>query len=168
MKNFYLILGWIGSIFLLGSCAKNDPPAQGDQITGKWQTTMVKGKLDIYGVSEMLDENVEKSNLVYEFKADGTFTSGGTIDPTGTVTKESISGKYTVTGTQLKLFYRKNNQQTDTVDYYNLGLTGSGMTWQLTKQLFSQAVTESDPKGDSAFLIAFIGDIDLTFSFRKI
>lgn len=156
------------TLFLLVGCQKNDDPAIAETVVGKWQATTVKGKIGVFGSNEDINENVEKESLVYEFKADGTFTSNGTVDEAGTVEKQMISGKYTVTGDQIKMTYRENGQTKDNVEYYKLALFGNSITLNLTKDLLTVAVNESDPSGTGALLLSFISSLDVTYTFKKI
>lgn len=155
-------------LLVLGSCQKNDEPAPSDTVVGKWQAVSAKGKIAVFGTNEDINENVEQQGLIYEFKADGTFTSNGTLNEEGTVEKMTISGKYTVSSTDLKITYRENGQTKDTVEYYKLGLTGSSITLNLTKELLTKAVSEGDPTGTGALLLSFISSLDITFTFKKI
>ena len=155
-------------LLVLGSCQKNDERAPSYTVVGKWQAVSAKGKIAVFGTNEDINENVEQQGLIYEFKADGTFTSNGTLNEEGTVEKMTISGKYTVTGTELKITYRESGQTKDTVEYYKLGLTGSSITLNLTKDLLRKAVSEGDPTGTGALLLSFISSLDITFTFKKI
>lgn len=167
MKTFYVIY-LFSTLLLLVGCQKNNEPAAAETVAGKWQATTVKGKIGIFGSTEDINENVEKENLVYEFKADATFTSNGTLDEAGTVEKKSITGKYTVIGDQIKMSYRESGQTKDTVKYYKLSLSGNGITLNLTKDLLTVAVNESDPSGAGALLLSFISSLDITYTFKKV
>lgn len=167
MKAFYF-LSVFSTLLLVVGCQKNDDPAVAETVVGKWQATTVKGKIGIFGSNEDINENVETEGLVYEYKADGTFTSNGTLDEEGTVEKQSISGKYTVTGDQIKMTYRESGQTKDNVEYYKLSLSGNAITLTLTKDLLTVAVNESDPSGAGALLLSFISSLDVTYTFKKI
>lgn len=168
MKKLNLLYVIACMLLVLGSCQKNDEPAPSDTVVGKWQAVSAKGKIAVFGTNEDINENVEQQGLIYEFKADGTFTSNGTLNEEGTIEKMTISGKYTVTGTELKITYRESGQTKDTVEYYKLGLTGSSITLNLTKDLLTKAVSEGDPTGTGALLLSFISSLDITFTFKKI
>lgn len=168
MRKNYLLYLWISTFVLLAGCQKNDDPAPSETVVGKWQATTVKGKIGVFGVNEDINENIENEGIVYEFNTDGNFTTNGTIDEEGSVVKKSISGKYTVTGDQIKLTYRESGQTKDTVEYYKLNLTGNTITFTLTKELLTVAVNESDPSGTGALLLSFISSLDVTYTFKKI
>ncbi|MEI7584200.1 lipocalin family protein [Runella sp.] len=167
MKTFYFFCVF-STLLLFVGCQKNDNPAAAETVIGKWQATTVKGKIGIFGSNENIDQNVEKESLVYEFKADGTFTSNGTLDEEGSVEKQTVSGKYTVTNDQIKMTYRESGQTKDNVEYYKLSLSGNAITLTLTKDLLTVAVNESDPSGAGALLLSFISSLDVTYTFKKI
>ena len=167
MKTFYFFCVF-STLLLFVGCQKNDNPSAAETVIGKWQATTVKGKIGIFGSNENIDQNVEKESLVYEFKADGTFTSNGTLDEEGSVEKQTVSGKYTVTNDQIKMTYRESGQTKDNVEYYKLSLSGNAITLTLTKDLLTVAVNESDPSGAGALLLSFISSLDVTYTFKKI
>ena len=164
MKKIIYILV---SLLVFVGCQKNDPPASAETVVGKWQATTVKGKIDIFGSNEDINENVEKEGLVYEFKTDGTFSSNGFLDEEGSVEKRAISGKYTVNGDQVKIMYPESGQTKDNVKYYKLALSGNAITLNLTKDLLTVAVNESDPLGTGALLLSFLSSLDVTYTFKR-
>jgi hypothetical protein len=168
MKKINLLFIFFCLLWILGSCQKSDDPAPSDTVVGKWQAVTAKGKIAVFGANEEINENVEKEGLIYEFKADGTFTSNGTLNEEGTVEKTAITGKYTVTGDEIKITYRESGQTKDTIEYYKLGLTGSAITLTLTKDLLTRAVNEGDPTGAGALLLSFISTLDIVFTFKKV
>ncbi|MFN8345327.1 MAG: lipocalin family protein [Spirosomataceae bacterium] len=168
MQKHYLLSLFISGLVIMAGCRKNDEPGPGETVVGQWQATSVKGKIGIFGANEDINENVEQEGLVYEFKTDGTFMANGTLDEEGSVVKQSISGKYTVTNDQIKLTYRESGQTKDTVEYYKLSLTGNTITFNLTKDLLTVAINESDPSGAGALLLSFISSLDITYTFKKI
>jgi hypothetical protein len=146
--------------FAIG-CSKSSDPAPA--IVGKWKASTVKGSATVLGQTQAINEAIDAT---FEFKADNTFTTSGTINAldTDVVNKTSVSGKYTFTGSEVTMTYTDPSTKKETVETYKVTVSGSTMTWNLNLDAYKK-LAANDP--NSALLLAFISALDLNITLQK-
>ncbi|MES2518055.1 MAG: lipocalin family protein [Bacteroidota bacterium] len=170
MKKHYNLFLLLFSIVLISSCKKDEPVTPAATIVGKWEATDAAGKITVvdFQTGKPSDQNLTQklTGVTYEFKADKTFTATGAVTADATIDNVPISGTYALTGTEVKLSYKKDGK--DTFEYFTLNtLATSNMTWTTNKDLLIKGLTESK-EPNIALVAILVSALDLKINFKKI
>jgi hypothetical protein len=164
MKILKQITLVFAALVLFANCSKDE--AAGPAVVGKWKAGTATGKINLLGQTTDINENLAASNLVYDLKADGTFTSTGSFDVVNTqATATPISGTYKTSGSTITFSYT-NAKKVNVTENYTYAVSGSSMTLKLTLDEYKRQITASgDP--NAGFVLALISSLDLTINFTK-
>ena len=169
MKKKYHLIIVLFSLVLVSSCKKDEETTPTFTIIGKWNATDASGKLTTTdsktGKPTDQDLTQKLTGVVYEFKADKTFTGTSSILAGASTTTPAIAGTYTLTGNDLKTNYKKDGK--DLIEYYTVALTSSTLVLSINKDLYIKGLTESkDP--NASLIAALVIAIDLKVNCKKL
>jgi hypothetical protein len=165
MKLFKQITLFFAVLVLFTNCSKDETAAT-PAIVGKWKVTTVTGKLALLGQTTDVNENLAASNLVYDFKSDGTYTSTGSLDVVDVkATNTQTSGTYKISGNTVTIAY-KNSKNKDVTEIYPFTVSGTSMAFKINLDEYKRQLTATgDPNASVA--LAFITSVDLSINFIK-
>lgn len=171
MKTYSKLLIFSLLIFVISACSKEKEvtPANNPMV-GKWLATTLKSKIVIYGTTQTSDTTLQNYNIIYEFKADNTFSGSASFlsleEPT-TNNSSTISGTYSINGSNLILLYTDPITKKSRTETYMYAATSSVLTWTITLENFKKALADQ-LDSDTLALLDFITSLDFTISFKKL
>lgn len=169
MKKKYHLFILLFSLVLVSSCKKDEETTPTFTIIGKWNATDTSGKITTTDskTGKPIDQDLTQklTGVVYEFKADKTFTGTSAIISGSSATTPEISGTYIRTGNDLKFNYKKDGR--DLIEYYTVVLTSSSLVLSINKDLYIKGLTESKNPNVSLIAASVIA-FDLKVNFKKL
>lgn len=171
MKTYSQLLILCFIILFVSACSKDKEVTPANNlIVGKWLATDLKSKIVIYGTTQTSDTTLQNYNIIYEFKADNTFSGSASFlsleEPT-TNSSSTISGTYSISGSNLILVFTDPNTKKSRTETYLYAATSSVLTWTITLENFKKALADQ-LDSDSLALLDTITSLDLTISFKKL
>ena len=171
MKTYSQLLILCFIILFVSACSKdNEVTPANNLIVGKWMATDLKSKIVIYGSTQTSDTTLQNYNIIYEFKADNTFSGSAsllTVDDPITNSSSTISGTYSINGNNLILVYTDPSTKKPRTETYLYTATSSVLTWTITLENFKKALADQ-LDSDTLALLDTITSLDLTISFKKL
>jgi hypothetical protein len=170
MKTYSQLLILCFIILFVSACSKDKEVTPANNlIVGKWLATNLKSKIVIYGTTQTSDTTLQNYNIIYEFKADNTFSGSASFlsleEPT-TNNSSTISGTYSISGNNLILLYTDLSTKKPRTETYNYTATNSVLALTITLDNFKKALADQLDSDTLAILNA-VTTFDFTISFKK-
>jgi hypothetical protein len=159
MKTFFLnTVGAFVMLVIVTSCSKKNEEILPEKspIIGKWASVSTIGKITgKNGDSESINDGGD--GVVYEMRADGTYTADG-------LNADKI-GTYSISKDEIRFVYN-NSESKESVIYYQFNITDNKLSLNLNKTLLAKSAKESKDT-TPAEILDLISDISITYSYTK-